>query len=489
MTMLQHGTHSSVLLEGTASLCVDDRKSVDMACMQRYLAARDSYRASDKLNPRNPRWEGTSMVFAASVWQTSGDSMSTRAFKTRLAWDKHYTGRHKNFGREYDLEIQCCPLCGTAAETQDHILRHCSHPDIVAARLPALKHQGGRLRECYLKDPTTARYLDDYHTLCLTHEDGGSMMTGMLTPTALERVSSIPCRGLNTNALYWSMVRFCRGYRDMSMEIFRVRAQLLAAKDAPERVKRHRARMPSGQRSHLRRNIRPMTSTRTDYPGLPDEGCWRSDSNSQHDIREYFGASPACVASSDRSASTSLIGRRHLESQATGSCKRSRRDSALAPTRIAVPNEHPNCQESDHHPGRLTPVETGIVLPPPCKQSVNVQRRNKTACSYLLHGLSSSGTLALTLDLRHYLGNGRPIAVGDEGEYIRFLADAREANSVAGITNLILSARHRCFHFSVPLNDEHYGDTPDNGLCGYILAVQLHTRAMPLESPFRASDQ
>ena len=287
---LQQGMLSTVLLQGTSSLCLNTWKQVDFVCGQRYLMNRDGYRASDILNPRSPRWVGTSLAFASSVWQASGSSMDTCAFKLRLAWDKHYTGRHQNFGKEYDEEIQRCPHCGLSDETQDHILRHCAHPEILVVRTAALRCQGGRIRDLYLKDPATARYIEAYHTLCLGHEEGGSMMTGMLTPAALASVATIPHPCLDAGRLFRDMVTFCRGYRDMAMDIYRIRAQLLSASEMLGKVECLRPRMPLGNQSHLRRSLRPMVSTRTDYPGLATVGGWRDDSNRQTDIREFFGA-------------------------------------------------------------------------------------------------------------------------------------------------------------------------------------------------------
>ena len=229
---LLKGTHSTVLLQGTSSICFDIGKRVDHICEQRYLTIRDDYRTSDIANPRPPRWVGTSSAFASAIWRASGDSMNVCAFKVRLAWDKHYTGRHKNLGQRYDEETQRCPNCELADETQDHILRHCTNLAFVAIRTVAFRCQGGRIRALYLKDPATARYIEEYHNLCLTHEEGGSMITGMLSPAVLVRVSMIRQPRRDEEHLFRALVDFCRGYCEMSMDIYRARAQLLAEKEA-----------------------------------------------------------------------------------------------------------------------------------------------------------------------------------------------------------------------------------------------------------------
>ena len=167
------------------------------------------------------------------MWLTHGDPIASRAFKVRIIWDKHRTGRHLNFGQEDDADIQVCPLCVGGPEDQAHILIRCEHPEMIAARSAAMNKVGGALRREVLRDPVIARFYERIHDIVTTHEEGYTLLLGMVSNEVLTALDDLPLPQLDTSRLYRRLVKFLSCYRDLCEGMYSTRARLMQERRIP----------------------------------------------------------------------------------------------------------------------------------------------------------------------------------------------------------------------------------------------------------------
>ena len=102
--------------------------------------------------------------------------------------------------------------------------------------------------------------------------------------------------------------------------------------------------------------------------------------------------------------------------------------------------------------------------------------------SFLLHGLSVDATTSLTLDLRAADPVSNPCRNLVLSENLNQLLDdlrgeAGVPASVSTISNYLRQQVAPIFSLSMSLDQSLFSDTNPNGICGYVLAYQLHQRA------------
>ena len=303
---LQAPVPSSLRENDSGAFCLDLRRHRARAIRSAYTKRRDSFRVRDDMHPREAKWLKAPFAFAVDIWKRDRASISSRASDNRILMDKFWDGRHKNFETPTDLEVQRCPNCSEEAETQGHVLLRCSHPSIVRARNAGMAKVAASLIQCYRKDAAMGKFLEGYHLLLgTTTDDAASMMTGMLTPAAMDAVLALKSPMVEGKTVYRQLVKFCKGYRNTCTDIYGARTSLLRERMEALMpvVTRHRHRIPRGHWYRPLRRGRPMVSRATDYPGLAAYDWRRTPPpGERHGIRRFFSPAPSEVARPDKKA-------------------------------------------------------------------------------------------------------------------------------------------------------------------------------------------
>ena len=100
-----------------------------------YLAHRDDHREGPA------RWLDGTYALAALVYNDTDKSVTTTAQSSRIIFNKHWHGGNRGKMKTADDEERTlnmqCHLCGDM-DSQDHLLQHCTHPDVCVVRRGAL---------------------------------------------------------------------------------------------------------------------------------------------------------------------------------------------------------------------------------------------------------------------------------------------------------------------------------------------------------------
>ena len=559
---------------GTKSFCLDLKARSNESNLSRYLSRRDRYREEDVFW-RERRWGGITSSFAAGIAARKEDSMGVVAFKNRIIWDKHRTGRHLNFGREADDNIQVCLSCNGGAETQQHILTQCEHPHMLASRAACMERIGIAIARAVKRDPVEARFYEAYHELVLRHPEGYTLITGMLTAGAQEAVDELRLPTMDTKILYGRLVKHCRCYAEMCTDMYGARRTLLEERELTA-GQAPKPRVPPLVSPSFRAS-RPMTDTRTDYPGI-DSLDWRSSGQHQPTIDSFWSRLPteerkrrrqkgqlgnvshsqqplitACFPASSstnggsqdhptqrdgaddevrRQARLALEMKRTRRADASiaretrpllGGAERRNFDSTSLPAggqrfeelRVSAFTWRSNGQTSCPKQTKVVrlkrrikrtavtplPLNTVVSSVPfpllPQSTRANVPARVAVPTPFphlsdlLVHGISSDGALAVTLDLRAYspegsVGLGRDQEALIQALLVEIAENLVEPDAIALTVRTLRLSPLAVFHFSRRLDTSLFERTNNNGMCGYIMSEQLAARA---ESSSRDNDQ
>jgi hypothetical protein len=194
--------------------------------LKAYTLRRDRYRG-DRGEP--PCWTAATTTYGSALWRLS-TSLSRRAQITRIAWDKHWTGRHRGFHPRQTptLSSQQCELCHQLVEDQRHILLYCDHPQMRAVRARHTAHIQNAVLTCRIHHPALAPALEALMAVAQHHPHGQGVWTGMLqmqTQTVLAQQPELqgPC----TAQQFTTLVAYMRLAAAAALDLYSTRTRLI----------------------------------------------------------------------------------------------------------------------------------------------------------------------------------------------------------------------------------------------------------------------
>jgi hypothetical protein len=196
-------------------------------CFRTYCSTRDILRA-----PRPPKWADCTASWAAKMYRTSaGMSVMERATCVRIIYDKHLHGR--NLAKFGAPPMDCvCKLCG-GADSQYHIIRECSHPDMVACRRRHIALLWAKSNLMTSRRWGVAPYFAIYLTFALTTGEAlGShtAWTGILDPRLLEELEvAATVHSGRGEVIERGLIKECRGLAEGTRELHRIRHRVMQA--------------------------------------------------------------------------------------------------------------------------------------------------------------------------------------------------------------------------------------------------------------------
>ena len=204
---------------------------VMVTLIKSYTRTRDANRADRDLPPR---WEHATYEWAARMHGLKANmSIDVRISRLRALWDKHYHGANLLLIGA-DEEVGSCKLCG-GLEDQYHIIRTCTHPDMVRCRQRHISVIGGLLRDKYKNDPALP-YLRCYTQMAFSLDTDGikrhsnTAWTGMLHPDLADKLTNIALpEGVRADVVFSHLATFCKSFATGCNDLFRTRATLLKA--------------------------------------------------------------------------------------------------------------------------------------------------------------------------------------------------------------------------------------------------------------------
>ena len=165
------------------------RSAQDIILDQRlhdYLTTRDDYRHQANLPPI---WTDSTVHLLADLYLTGRRTLPDRAAAQRAALLKGDTGRNRakrttpTLPEEEAAELIQCDLCNEI-DDEDHTTRHCTHPEVLAARTTALLHLNSHIT-LHRTDPPLHRLLCHLRDTALFHHSGWRVWLGLWTPQLL----------------------------------------------------------------------------------------------------------------------------------------------------------------------------------------------------------------------------------------------------------------------------------------------------------------
>ena len=113
------------------------------------------------------RWSDLSIQFATKHWNFRSQSYCQNSRSQRILFDKHLHGRNMT---KHDKDHHPCPLCNVPTDSQNHILFHCEHPDLLDSRYTLQRDLYSALSDVST-DPYLSLLLNTIHSQCLTGDD------------------------------------------------------------------------------------------------------------------------------------------------------------------------------------------------------------------------------------------------------------------------------------------------------------------------------
>jgi hypothetical protein len=206
---------------------------------------------------------GSTVSLAHHMWRLS-TTLGRRAQITRIVWDKHWTGRHREFtqtrrmfgGAPPESASAECPLCHDCLEDQDHILRCCLHPEITQTRRKHIAHINAAIEHCRRNQPQLYPALAAYHAFAMHHMRGAELWTGLLTSQTQAALTLVPEFHVDCSRRQFStFISYLRLYAAATLHIYSLRTALIAtsgqALQSPwTRLGEFRSNIPSVTTAH-----------------------------------------------------------------------------------------------------------------------------------------------------------------------------------------------------------------------------------------------
>lgn len=200
----------------------------DLAAATSYLARRDEYR-NTRLGqpPDTTHWRGVSVHVAATLHRTVFDRGRT-AQLVRQLWHWGYTGYNKHKSGHDPADLQC-PLCHAQVEDEQHIIWHCSHPNMSAVRSRHVQHLNHILRQHQAARHPLHRSLYALHTL-LMNPHNFSILLGRIHSHQRPLLDSLMLPSQSEpkqHQLAKSLLKHWKQYKAMALDLYMERQNLL----------------------------------------------------------------------------------------------------------------------------------------------------------------------------------------------------------------------------------------------------------------------
>ena len=157
-----------------------------------YLNKRDEYRIQ---RGEEPIWQDLTTGYAARMWRSLGNGISTRARSTRLMYNKIWDGRNEGKGTATGEPLQC-PLCNTEADGIDHWTGRCKNAEIMKVRTDAEKEikwavSYAKMRDGEWKPSSGYNDLLNYvSSKLLGKKDSGRLWSALWSESELEEMEA-----------------------------------------------------------------------------------------------------------------------------------------------------------------------------------------------------------------------------------------------------------------------------------------------------------
>jgi hypothetical protein len=240
--LMSHLRYLLVDAQSGTSLFSDPREKIFPLSLQQYKAKRDVYRATATPS-RPPKWKALSQAVAGHFMKRCR-SISSAGAACRIIWDKNWTGYNQAKGGADPT----CLLCGEAEETQNHIIRRCSHPRMIAERAKACSSINSMIRDLPPSLSHIKPALSSYREIAYEEEEGYLLWTGHMSDDLSRRISDTA----RVSDRDWSSMKSClEVFFEGTMALYQTRRDLLDARlasltgmdNAPlTRVEKERAR-------------------------------------------------------------------------------------------------------------------------------------------------------------------------------------------------------------------------------------------------------
>ena len=178
-------------------------------------------------------WESASLTLAAAAVKRIAKG-ATNNFVTRILLDWHLTGRNKLKCEPNPLDntdVGVCRLCSGDWEDQQHILCHCSHPQMVAIRQHHL-HNINTLLALLPPSSFSTRVIQQYHTSAIlpTHYE---LLLGRIHPHSRPIINQLPVAKSDNQAkaAYSALVKHIGMYISMAITLYQTRQTLVTLLD------------------------------------------------------------------------------------------------------------------------------------------------------------------------------------------------------------------------------------------------------------------
>ena len=190
--------------------------------MKSYLARRDQYRA-EATPPRPPKWQQSTPLLAATIFQQAKVSIKAAAQNIRVFWDKSWHGGNQAKGANTPEDQQItaqCPLCHQP-DSQRHWLLECQEPAVAAARRSYIAQIKRVARE---EDNHRRNIQEPIVDIAINHAQGEQVWTGMWSEEQRQQLKrDIARRQRHPTADFTELT--IRQYRKALLDISKIMAE------------------------------------------------------------------------------------------------------------------------------------------------------------------------------------------------------------------------------------------------------------------------
>ena len=232
----------------------------------KYCITRDAYRAKAF---KAPRWPGADSTgdFAGKMYRThKPQSLNKPSTCAEIIYRKHLYGR---IGAMIGANLMdcVCKLLG-GEDSQHHIVRECSHKDMLACRTKHVQLLKRRSSDMTTRSIPTAPYFQVYLDFALQAGEAVGAFTswtGILDPRLISKLETVEeVHAVGGGVLMTALIKECRSLAACVRELHRTRHKLMQAMQNEEiraitKVSAHRWPKKSHRKETVHANIRQYT--------------------------------------------------------------------------------------------------------------------------------------------------------------------------------------------------------------------------------------